>query len=44
MNDKEKKQHAMMSFALFGGQFLAPRPKSQGIVSRPQDFKPFQKK
>lgn len=44
MNDNEKKQHAMTSFALFGGLFLGGRPKSSGAVSRPQDYKPFNKK
>ena len=30
MKEQEKNQHAMTTFALLGGLFLAPRPKSQG--------------
>ncbi|ESQ79691.1 hypothetical protein [Asticcacaulis sp. YBE204] len=44
MNDTEKKQHAMTSFALFGGVFLGGKPKDQRVISRPQDFRPFDKK
>ncbi|MFT3997802.1 MAG: hypothetical protein QM667_10370 [Asticcacaulis sp.] len=44
MNDNEKKQHAMTSFALFGGLFLGQKQKSGPVVSRPQDFKPFGRK
>jgi len=44
MNDHEKKQHAMTSFALFGGVFLGQRPKSGPALSRPQDFRPVNRK
>jgi len=44
MNDTEKKQHAMTSFALFGGLFLGSRPKSGPTLSRPQDFRPVNRK
>lgn len=44
MNDNEKKQHAMTSFALFGGVFLGQKPKSGSVQSRPQDFRPFGRK
>ncbi len=44
MQDQEKKQHAMTSFALFGGLFMSPRGQVQRNVSRPQDFKPFGRK
>ncbi|MEM9964904.1 MAG: hypothetical protein AAGC58_06110 [Asticcacaulis sp.] len=43
MNDHEKKQHAMTSFALFGGVLLSPKPERRA-VSRPQDYKPLGKK
>ena len=43
MQDQEKKQHAMTSFALFGGLFMSPR-KTSREVSRPSDFKPFNRK
>ncbi len=44
MQDQEKKQHAMTSFALFGGLFGSPRTKEDRVVSRPQDFRPFERK
>ncbi len=44
MQDQDKKQHAMTSFALFGGLFLSPRSNAPRTVSRPQDFKPFNRK
>jgi hypothetical protein len=42
--DQDKKQHAMTSFALFGGLFASPRGKEPRVVSRPQDFKPIHRK
>ena len=44
MQDQDKKQHAMTSFALFGGLFMSPRDKTPRNVSRPQDFKPYERK
>jgi len=44
MQDQDKKQHAMMSFALFGGLFASPRAREERTISRPQDFRPFQRK
>jgi len=45
MQDQDKKQHAMTSFALFGGLFGSPRSeKSPRNISRPQDFRPFERK
>lgn len=44
MQDQDKKQHAMTSFALFGGLFLSPRARASRTVSRAQDFKPFGRK
>ena len=47
MQDQDKKQHAMTSFALFGGLFGSPSSgsyKSPRNVSRPQDFRPFERK
>ncbi len=47
MQDTEKKQHAMTSFALFGGLFGSPRSQRNDeprAVSRPQDYKPFNRK
>ena len=45
MKDQEKNlQHAMTSFALFGGMLLSPRPKNSGTLSNPQSFKPLNKK
>ena len=44
MQDQEKKAHAMTSFALFGGLFGSPRTKSERVVSRPQDFRPVNRK
>lgn len=44
MQDQDKKQHAMTSFALFGGFFGSPRSKTERAVSRPQDYKPFNRK
>ncbi|MGN6364515.1 hypothetical protein [Asticcacaulis taihuensis] len=44
MQDQDKKQHAMTSFALFGGLFGSPRSKESRAVSRPQDFKPVNRK
>ena len=44
MKEQEKNQHAMTTFALLGGLFLAPRPKSQGTLSDPQTYRPFEKK
>jgi hypothetical protein len=45
MQDQDKKQHAMTSFALFGGLFGSPRQsREERVVSRPQDFRPFQRK
>lgn len=44
MNDKERNlQHAMMSFALWGGMLVgnrAPR-QSERVVSHPSNFVPF---
>lgn len=44
MQDQDKKQHAMTSFALFGGLYASPRGRQERIVSRPQDFRPFHRK
>ncbi|MGN6422554.1 MAG: hypothetical protein ACTHLA_04500 [Asticcacaulis sp.] len=45
MQDQDKKQHAMTSFALFGGLFGSPRhSREERVVSRPQDYRPFQRK
>jgi hypothetical protein len=44
MQDQDKKSHAMTSFALFGGLFMSPRDKAPRNVSRPQDFKPVDRK
>ena len=45
MQDQDKKSHAMTSFALFGGLFMSPRnDKSPRAVSRPQDYKPVDRK
>jgi len=44
MQDPDKKQHAMTSFALFGGLFASPRSQETRTVSRPQDFKPVRRK
>jgi hypothetical protein len=44
MQDQEKKAHAMTSFALFGGLFGSPREKNERVISRPQDFRPFDRK
>ena len=45
MTKEEEKnmQHAMTSFAMFGGLFLGQKPKSSAAVSQPQDFKPINK-
>ncbi|WP_171981971.1 hypothetical protein [Brevundimonas sp. LM2] len=44
MNDRDKNlQHAMMSFALWGGMLVntkAPRPDDR-VVSHPSNFEPF---
>jgi len=44
MNDRDKNlQHAMMSFALWGGMLVntkAPRPDDR-VVSHPSNFVPF---
>ena len=44
MKDQDKASHAMTSFALFGGLFLGPKPKSSAATSNPQDYKPYDKK
>jgi len=44
MQDQDKKSHAMTSFALFGGLFGSPRSQEQRAVSRPQDYKPVNRK
>ncbi len=44
MQEQDKKAHAMTSFALFGGLFMSPRGQAPRNVSRPQDFKPFERK
>jgi hypothetical protein len=46
MQDQDKKAHAFTSFALFGGLFGSPRDtgKTPRNVSRPQDFRPFDRK
>ncbi|WP_443749503.1 hypothetical protein [Asticcacaulis solisilvae] len=46
MQDQDKKAHAFTSFALFGGLFGSPRDtgKAPRNVSRPQDFRPFDRK
>ena len=44
MQNQDKKSHAMTSFALFGGLFGSPRGKNERVVSRPQDFKPINRK
>jgi hypothetical protein len=43
MNDKDKNlQHAMMSFALWGGLLVGQRPSraSERVVSHPSNFVP----
>ncbi len=45
MQDQDKKAHAMTSFALFGGLFGSPRGNhAPRNVSRPQDYKPYERK
>jgi len=44
MKEQDKASHAMTSFALFGGLFLGPKPKSSAATSNPQDYKPYNKK
>lgn len=44
MQDQDKKQHAMLSFALFGGLYASPRKGEGRIVSRPQDARPVPRK
>lgn len=45
MQDQDKKAHAMTSFALFGGLFGSPRGNhAPRNVSRPEDFKPYERK
>lgn len=44
MNDKDKNlQHAMMSFALWGGILVGQRPhaRTERVVSHPSNFVPF---
>ncbi|MBX9615950.1 MAG: hypothetical protein K2X25_10175 [Caulobacteraceae bacterium] len=44
MNDKDKNlQHAMMSFALWGGMLVGNRPQASNerVVSHPSNFVPF---
>jgi hypothetical protein len=44
MNDKDKNlQHAMMSFALWGGMLVSSRPSRahERVVSHPSNFVPF---
>ncbi|WGM30105.1 hypothetical protein [Brevundimonas sp. NIBR11] len=44
MNDKEKNlQHAMMSFAIWGGMLVGHRQprQSERVVSHPSNFVPF---
>ncbi len=44
MNDKDRNlQHAMMSFALWGGMLVGNRPSrhSERVVSHPSNFVPF---
>lgn len=46
MNNKERNlQHAMMSFALWGGMLVntkATNPSSQRVVSHPSNFVPIE--
>lgn len=46
MNKEEEKnlQHAMTSFAMFGGLFLGNKPKQTRTVSEPHNYKPTPKK
>jgi hypothetical protein len=44
MDDKDKNlQHAMMSFALWGGMLVGGRPQNRNerVVSHPSNFVPF---
>jgi hypothetical protein len=44
MNDKDKNlQHAMMSFAIWGGMLVGQRPHrpNERLVSHPSNFVPF---
>ena len=44
MNDKEKNlQHAMMSFAIWGGMLVNSRPPraNDRVVSHPSNFVPY---
>lgn len=44
MNDKDKNlQHAMMSFALWGGMLVSQKSSraSERVVSHPSNFVPF---
>ena len=44
MNNKERNlQHAMMSFALWGGMLVSPRPhrEHERVVSHPSNFVPI---
>lgn len=43
MNDEKKKQHAMLSFALFGGMLLSGKPGARA-ANRTQDARSTQKK
>ena len=44
MQDQDKKQHAMLSFALFGGLYASPRKGEGRIAGRPQDARPVPRK
>jgi hypothetical protein len=46
MNKNEEKnlQHAMTSFALFGGMFVGPRARNGRVESRPQEYVPTSRK
>jgi hypothetical protein len=44
MQDQDKKQHAMLSFALFGGLYASPRKGEGRIAGRPQDARPVSRK
>ncbi len=44
MNDKDRNlQHAMMSFAIWGGMLVGQKPhrQSERVVSHPSNFVPF---
>jgi hypothetical protein len=43
-NDEKALQHAMTSFALFGGFLVGPRHRPGRVESKPQDYVPTPRK